>query len=951
MAPNHSGARLTGVWFLASFAWLSYSLQRHTLINQPRLSSFLLLLISGSSAFAVSAFSRWLPGADGRFDSDAVFKASSSSLPPRPRRFYVPCIIILIILRLELSYRSLHDFQCSTPGVEAFLSLLLATYRFFSYRAPQVESDEPEDMWGSVFDDFKVWLTGSPFILLLGTILLSYGAYLASSFTMRSTYFCSTLADPGSFLMFIQLAGLFAEATIIILSWRVLSWARTTRSRLRTLGGILLITSFVTCIPLLLTQFSRRGEIVGHQSLRGVNPLYIFDTLVTGIVVATLIISASLMICDTSPLEPVTLATFVSGALASVGNMLLVGTYQQTSAAPPLLILGTISLGFTIFAYAGNMRSIIFIRRAFFVLLLLILMVSSVVYTSRTQTMFTRHPVDDLVYKNRIEADRWLRHATVSTTLKLAAKEYEERHHGRKPPRNFDKWFEFARERKSVVIDRFDQMEKDLLPFWGLRPKDIRDGLEFLKGQPNIGIVRIADSKVVHNSPADLSHQQILDDVVTLISGFAEHLPTMEIAINLQERPRVLVPWNEIHKLRTKASQPGFQLMPGRLGKRDNLDILTEEDVATKQRTGLSGSAQPYIAAHQFRQLQVLACPPGSSSRSGVSWDVRDFCASCTSPHSKEQFLENWQVALDPCHQPDIFNLHDFHTTPHQFELYQDLLPLFSGSKTASFSDLLIPLTRGGLKQDHDSKTFNQKQDVVLWQGDVEEMPRATHEYLHGSHRLRLVHLVQNATAADSIPMLLGIGAGKNSRFRYEDVPTTEGNSILPLQISLSGPAEGCRDVNCELMRNEFGLEPPVTEVDGRYMIVLDTADGPSPNLLQVLRSNSVPVLSSIFQQWFTERLMPWVHFIPIDTRYHALHSTMSYFIGLDGRGMLNGRKQITPARIEDAKWIAQQGRKWAEKAIRKEDMEVYLFRLLLEWGRVIDDNRDSASMSFVLKG
>lgn len=94
---------------------------------------------------------------------------------------------------------------------------------------------------------------------------------------------------------------------------------------------------------------------------------------------------------------------------------------------------------------------------------------------------------------------------------------------------------------------------------------------------------------------------------------------------------------------------------------------------------------------------------------------------------------------------------------------------------------------------------------------------------------------------------------------------------------------------------------------------------------------------------------MPWVHFIPIDTRYHALHSTMSYFIGLDGRGTLNGRKQITPGRTEDARWIAQQGRKWAEKAMRKADMEVYLFRLLLEWGRVIDDNRDS--LSFVLKG
>jgi hypothetical protein len=39
--------------------------------------------------------------------------------------------------------------------------------------------------------------------------------------------------------------------------------------------------------------------------------------------------------------------------------------------------------------------------------------------------------------------------------------------------------------------------------------------------------------------------------------------------------------------------------------------------------------------------------------------------------------------------------------------------------------------------------------------------------------------------------------------------------------------------------------------------------------------------------------------------------------------------------------WIASQGSLWAKKALRREDMEVYLFRLLLEWGRVINENRE----------
>ncbi|KAI0198311.1 hypothetical protein F4808DRAFT_263959 [Astrocystis sublimbata] len=934
---------------MASFAWLSYNLDRNTLINQPRLSSFLLLLVSGSAAFAASLFT----GADGRFDSDAALKLSSSTLPPRPRRYYVPCIIILVLVRLELSYRALHDFQCAAAGIEAFLPSLFAAYKFFSHRVPPTVSDEPEDMWGSWQEDLKAWLAGSPIMLLVATVLVSYGTFAASNLTLRSTYFCSPLLDSGSLVVFIQWINLFVDALILILLWRVLSWARTTRSRLRTLGGILLVASFATCVPLIGTQLSLRGQIIGHQSLIGVYPFHIADTLSTSMFVAPLVISGSLMLCDASPLEPTTIATFIYGLITSISSTVLIGTYRQTSSMQPLLGFGSISFGFVIFTYTNSMRSIVLFKRVYLIILLLFVSANLVLYATLIPTLFKHHPVDDLVYRSRIEADRWLRHATVSTTLKLAVQEYGERHSGRKPPQNFDKWFEFAKLKKSVVIDKFDQMETDVLPFWGLKPQEIRDGLQFLKTQPNIGIVVIDQGKATHAGATDSSQQEIMDEIVTIISAFAEHLPAMELAINLQERPRVLVPSMDMRTIQLRATaQRAFKRDSNRLGIRDTPDTSAPEDNESNKRTapatGAADTGPMFVPTEQFRNLEARACPFGSPVRDGYDWNMRDFCASCAAPQSKHQFLANWQKALDPCYQPDIFHLHDFHTTPHRFEVYQKLLPLFSGSKTTTFSDLLIPFTRGGFKKEFETTAFNQKQDIVLWQGNVEDMPTPTHESLHGSHRLRLVHMLQNATSADSVPMLLGIGAGKDSRFRYEDVPTTEANSILPLQFSLTGPPEGCKDAHCELLRDEFGLQEPATEVDSRYVMLLDSSDGPPRELQKVLHSNSVPVLSSIFQQWFTERLMPWVHFVPIDLRYHALHSTLSYFIGLDGRGTLNGRKQVTPERAEDAKWIAHQGRKWAETAMRKEDMEVYLFRLLLEWGRVIDEKRDE--MGFVLK-
>ncbi|KAI0882159.1 glycosyltransferase family 90 protein [Annulohypoxylon maeteangense] len=935
------GSRLTAVCFLASYIWLSCSLQRHSLIDQPRLSSFLLLFISGIIAFIASLFSKWLPGADGRFDSEAVIKGMQSSLPHRPRRFYVPCIIFLIVFRLEIVHKVMRDFQCATEGIEAFLPVFLAAHEFFSHRTGQAMSDDPEEMWGNPLDDFKNWLISSPITLFFSTILFSYGVFMVGDFTTRSSYFCSTLVNQSSFTVLIQWLGVFTDAVIIIMLWRVLSWARTTRSRLRTLGGILILSSTGVSLLWMATRVSQHQEIIGHHPFRGIGSLYFFDVSSTALLISTLIISTALWICDSTVLEPIAIASFTSGLLGSIQNVLLIGTYQQTSPGQPLLVLAVISTGFILFTYANNMRWIIFFKRVFLMLLLASIFITSAIFATFRSKHLDRHPVDDLVYKNRVEADRWLRHATVSTTLKSAVTEYKDRHQGRDPPPYFDKWFEFALQRKSVVIDRFDQVEKDIRPFWGMKQQKIQEGLDRLKVLPDIGIITIAEGKASHNQLVDPVQNVILDEAVSMISNFVEYLPDMSIAINMKERPRVLVPWDDIHRFILAGSKPRFQLLSSRSRNRLVDDPkLTDVNPADVSKEVLGSNTQPYVSPKKFRQLEALACPPGSAARGGVNWDTRDFCSSCVKPHSEGQFLQDWEMFLDPCHQPDIFNLHDLHTTPHLHDLHQDLLPLFSRSKTDSFNDILIPLVRP-VNQDPDEVDFDKKKEIVFWQGDAKGSQIVTTQSLLGGHRHRLVHLANNASVVDQVSMLLGVQANKKDKFQYEATQVKDANGPLPFEFSFTN-TESCDDTNCQLLQREFGFKEPEKAFDNRYVVLLDSADGPPQDLIPTLRSNSVPVLSSVFREWFTERLMPWVHFVPVDLRYHALHSTMAYFIGLKNRGPINGRLQTTDGRHEDARWIAEQGRKWADKAVRREDMEVYLFRLLLEWGRVIDENRDN---------
>lgn len=78
------------------------------------------------------------------------------------------------------------------------------------------------------------------------------------------------------------------------------------------------------------------------------------------------------------------------------------------------------------------------------------------------------------------------------------------------------------------------------------------------------------------------------------------------------------------------------------------------------------------------------------------------------------------------------------------------------------------------------------------------------------------------------------------------------------------------------------------------------------------------------------------MHYVPIDLRFHGLHSTLAYFMGIQDKSLLNGRTVPMPPHFEDAESISQEGTRWAARAIRNEDAQIYTFRLLLEWGRLI---------------
>jgi len=769
----------------------------------------------------------------------------------------------------------------------------------------------------------------------MSTLMMAFGAYLLSSSPTRSTFFCSG-SDRATLVVLLQWVGLFLDAAIIVLLWRILAWARTTKSRLRSLGTILLLVALGIGILLTASKISygagRRGIAVIP---RGIDSLYTFDVAIDGAVISTLAISASLFLSESAPSSLVSPLVLVCGLLSGGHNLYDIGNFTDISRSKVLLPLYLLCIGFSMFLYLDRIRTVVFIHRAFIVLVLFGLLVAATVIAVLMPQTMGDHPLRSFIYEARIEQDRWLMRATVSKSLRIAVQEYKERHQGRNPPPGFDHWYKFATDRKSVIIDNFEQIRNDLLPFWNLKPATIREDIAMVASEPDITKLVIKGSSVSHNLTSGHLQKTVLDGLVEMIGSFKDHLPDMELLINLADRPRVLVPWAEIHGLTQRGTHVKSKPASGR----------APESEAPKQAS--TTTPRISLSARQFRQMNAIACPPASAARSGAHWNTRDICLSCIKPQSKGQYLHDWLLSTDICHQSDLFRLHGFYATAPSHLPLQDLMPIFGRFKSTGFNDILIPLPGTGNGPVDAGLGFTMKDDRLFWRGKVEQSVLA-HHLIHGGHQERLAHLANNASASDHVAMMLPTSP-KKEKWAYESVKTSEVAGALRVDLGFSDYS-ACAGAGCERAKSEFGSKPPANPLENRYVLLPDTDAGPSPDILPTLRSASIPFIATIFREWYSERLTPWLHFVPIDLRYHALQSTLAYFTGLKGRGTINGRDPEMDAAVDDAAWIAEQGRKWAERAVRREDAEVYLFRLLLEWGRIIDDRRDDLGFKLEAK-
>lgn len=525
-----------------------------------------------------------------------------------------------------------------------------------------------------------------------------------------------------------------------------------------------------------------------------------------------------------------------------------------------------------------------------------------------------------------------------SNTLEQAAAAYRTRR-GRHPPPGFDKWFEYAQANDAVIVEEFwDQIYHDLEPFWGSPPAQIRARAR------SLGMaVAISDGRAV--ATTDWFWHVIWGNMIDKV---AYMLPDMVIPMNSMDEPRIMVPWDHIsafieYASANKAMPPVDEVHPNITGwRQDDMEVV--EIPITKWVT-----VPPYTFAR-------AACSPESPIK-------KDFLLYNSGSVSIEEqskanirqpFVTNSTLSSDTCQDPAIAAYHAALISPLSGSTSQILQPLFGGSKFAVNNEILLPAPMYWNGEERfemeDKMPWSKKQDTVIWRGTA---TGGRHNALNWPqfHRHRFIALANGTKYTNADPEHDRIFTPAQRIAAIDPLPSPIKDNLAKWLDSINNAAftdHFCDNVDafneneggCWYTNSEFSIETTVPLAEQFTHKYLPDIDGNSfsGRYRTFLFSNSLPIKATLYREWHDSRLIAWKHFVPMNNRFTDYYSLLAYFIGCDAETC--GADGVVAGHDEEAQKIAEAGAEWARKVLRKVDMQIYVARLLLEYGRITDDNR-----------
>lgn len=521
------------------------------------------------------------------------------------------------------------------------------------------------------------------------------------------------------------------------------------------------------------------------------------------------------------------------------------------------------------------------------------------------------HPMWHLIKdaENRVEETK----ARQSQTLQEAVSEYRRRY-GIPPPPNFDKWYEYATSKNVLLIDEFDLIHELLTPFWGLKPATIRSRAAEALGWDNALLgVQIREGQITHiQGGGDWQR----DATEGMMKPFLAHLPNMDLAFNIHDEPRVVVPYDDMARLIDTAKNKHMKAANS---------VANPRNQFTRRPKGLNDGT--FFTETKLTRFNVFAhqpvwthsrmsCPPDSPARALEEEDRVDDVERYGM--SEMGFVYNDTAMADVCYSPSLSSTYGFFDRPNAYNVVHDLFPIFSQSKISSYNDILYPSPWYWYDkvpyEEGEDMNWPVKKDQLYWRGST----TGGFSRNGGWRRQHRQRFVQKINAADQAKVFTNRGDETRPEWTVKETPRPEYKDLINVAFSHVGQ---CDEGDCDAQKEFFQISSYVEQHDAyQYKHLLDI-DGNafSGRFYAFLKSKSLIYKFSIFREWHYEWVRAWAHYIPLSLHGEEWLEAVRFF----GDGDL-GKKE--------AERLALQERAWANKVLRKEDMEVWFFRLLLEY-------------------
>lgn len=522
----------------------------------------------------------------------------------------------------------------------------------------------------------------------------------------------------------------------------------------------------------------------------------------------------------------------------------------------------------------------------------------------------TSHPMWSLITSAENEFENMKQRQ--SKTLSAAVAEYRRRY-GIAPPPNFDKWYNLAVANNYQLIDEFDVIHQTLTPFWGLEPGVIRSrAREALGFDNNLLGVLIRGGKITKKDGGRAWQHESIDGMT---EKFLQYLPDMDLCFNVYDEPRVILPHDDLARLVARAKdvymaaamtvntpRNTWSKRPGEMNDGTRID--------ENRRTRFN-----YIVHQATWSHSRLSCPPNSPARS-IDEDPQDDIDSYAV--GELGFIYNHTAFSDICSSPSFRDTYGFFDAPNSFSVAQDLFPIFSPSKISSFQDIVFPsfwYWYNKVKYNElEDPEWRQKEDKMYWRGST----NGGYARDGGWRRQHRQQFVQKINFADYTKILQNTATGDlKPNWTAKNVFRPDYAAAFDIKFS---EINQCDPGDCKAQKEVFEVASPDKQDKAwkyKYLVDID-GNAFSGRFYAFLMSKSLVYKLAIFREWHTNVLMPWVHYVPLSLRGNEHLEAVRWFSG-DDEGKKEGER------------IAASSRDWAGKVLRNVDLELWLFRLLLE--------------------